>query len=95
MPTAMPGLDTVDMSALGEDMLAHLYFAGDRSALVDIAFVATRSDRSDNTVAFDVRVTNRTDYQLRVPVMLVSAGSLPRFEMKGTTGDFLLRRGWL
>ena len=43
----------------------------DFSALVDIAFVATRSDRSDGTVSFDVQVTNRTDYDLRVPLLLV------------------------
>ncbi|MBN8491307.1 MAG: tandem-95 repeat protein, partial [Burkholderiales bacterium] len=57
--------------ALGTDHQFAFTAVQDFSALVDIAFVATRSDRSDNTVAFDVRVTNRTDYQLRVPVMLV------------------------
>lgn len=34
---ALPAIDSVDMSELGEDMLAHSYFAGDSSALVDLA----------------------------------------------------------
>lgn len=33
---AAPDLDSVDMSELGEDMLAHGYFADDRSALADL-----------------------------------------------------------
>ena len=33
---AVPVLDSIDMSALGEDMLAHAYFADDSSALVDL-----------------------------------------------------------
>jgi esterase/lipase superfamily enzyme len=39
---AAPGIDSVDMSALGEDMLAHGYFAGDRSALVDLVSLIWR-----------------------------------------------------
>ncbi|MEO1067360.1 MAG: alpha/beta hydrolase [Pseudomonadota bacterium] len=31
-----PVVDSIDMSELGEDMLAHSYFAGDASALVDL-----------------------------------------------------------
>lgn len=33
---ALPAIDSVDMSELGEDMLAHSYFASDSSALVDL-----------------------------------------------------------
>ena len=36
-------VDSVDMSALGEDMLAHGYFADDRSALVDLASLFWRN----------------------------------------------------
>lgn len=37
------GIDSVDMSELGEDMLAHGYFAGDRSALVDLVSLIWRN----------------------------------------------------
>src|SRR5205823_3391781 len=43
----------------------------DFSPLVDVTFVATRSDRATGTVSFDVQVTNRTAYDLRVPLLLV------------------------
>ncbi|MDP3958977.1 MAG: alpha/beta hydrolase [Pseudorhodobacter sp.] len=33
---ALPTIDSVDMSELGDDMLAHSYFASDSSALVDL-----------------------------------------------------------
>ncbi len=36
-------VDSVDVSALGEDMLAHGYFADDRSALVDLATLFWRN----------------------------------------------------
>ena len=36
-------VDSVDMSALGDDMLAHGYFADDRSALVDLASLFWRN----------------------------------------------------
>lgn len=38
-----PHLDTIDMSKLGEDMLAHSYFANDSSALVDIMALLWRN----------------------------------------------------
>lgn len=38
-----PHFDTVDMSDLGEDMLAHSYFANDSSALVDIMALVWRN----------------------------------------------------
>ncbi|MEP1352394.1 MAG: alpha/beta hydrolase [Tateyamaria sp.] len=38
-----PHFDTVDMSALGEDMLAHSYFANDGSALADIMALLWRN----------------------------------------------------
>ena len=37
------GIDSVDMSELGEDMLAHGYFADDRSALVDLVSLIWRN----------------------------------------------------
>lgn len=37
------GIDSVDMSELGEDMLAHGYFAADRSALVDLVSLIWRN----------------------------------------------------
>lgn len=40
---ASPILDSVDMSALGEDMLAHSYFAADSSALVDVVSLFWRN----------------------------------------------------
>ncbi len=40
---AAAGIDSVDMSELGEDMLAHGYFAGDRSALVDLVSLIWRN----------------------------------------------------
>lgn len=40
---AVEGLDTVDMSLLGADMLAHGYFADDRSALADLVAVIWRN----------------------------------------------------
>lgn len=39
---AVEGLDTVDMSLLGADMLAHGYFADDRSALADLVAILWR-----------------------------------------------------
>ncbi|MBX9639797.1 MAG: putative Ig domain-containing protein, partial [Mycobacteriaceae bacterium] len=56
---------------LGADYVFSFTAVQDFSSLVDISFVATRSDRATGTVAFDVKVTNRTDYELRIPVMLV------------------------
>ena len=41
------GVDRVDMSALGEDMLAHGYFAEDASALVDLATLFWRNAAPD------------------------------------------------
>lgn len=38
-----PDIDSVDMSELGEDMLAHGYFADDSSALVDLASLFWRN----------------------------------------------------
>jgi esterase/lipase superfamily enzyme len=38
-----PHFDTVDMSSLGEDMLAHSYFANDSSALADIMALLWRN----------------------------------------------------
>jgi len=55
---------------LGSDYVFSFTAVQDFSNLVDIAFVGTRSDRATGTVSFDVTVTNRTDYELRVPVML-------------------------
>lgn len=43
----------------------------DFSSLVRLDFVATRSDRADGTLSFDVRVTNIADYNLQTPLMLV------------------------
>lgn len=40
---AAPEIDSIDMSELGEDMLAHGYFAGDRSALVDLVALIWRN----------------------------------------------------
>jgi esterase/lipase superfamily enzyme len=40
---ADPDIDSVDMSELGEDMLAHGYFAEDSSALVDLATIFWRN----------------------------------------------------
>lgn len=40
---ALGQVDSVDMSALGEDMLAHGYFADDSSALVDLATIFWRN----------------------------------------------------
>ncbi|WP_454610637.1 alpha/beta fold hydrolase [Labrenzia sp. MBR-25] len=40
--------DTIDMSALGEDMLAHTYFANDSSALADIMSLIWLNARPDN-----------------------------------------------
>ncbi|MEM1152284.1 MAG: alpha/beta hydrolase [Pseudomonadota bacterium] len=41
------GLDAIDMSGLGEDMLAHSYFAQDSSALVDLSTLFWRSVNPD------------------------------------------------
>jgi len=43
----------------------------DFSALVDVSYVATRSNRADGTLSFDVRVTNTAQYALRLPLLLV------------------------
>ncbi len=40
---AVPVLDSIDMSTLGEDMLRHGYFADDQSALVDLASLFWRN----------------------------------------------------
>lgn len=40
-------VDSIDMSALGDDMLAHGYFADDRSALVDLASLFWRNSAPD------------------------------------------------
>jgi esterase/lipase superfamily enzyme len=45
---AETNFDTVDMSNLGEDMLAHSYFANDSSALVDIASLIWRNSSPGN-----------------------------------------------
>ncbi|MEM9855250.1 MAG: alpha/beta hydrolase [Pseudomonadota bacterium] len=41
------GLDAIDMSSLGEDMLAHSYFADDASALVDLSTLFWRGVAPD------------------------------------------------
>ncbi len=40
---AVAGIDSLDMTALGDDMLAHGYFANDRSALADLAALFWRN----------------------------------------------------
>lgn len=45
--------DTVDMSNLGEDMLAHSYFANDSSALVDIVSLLWRNPAPENRCGID------------------------------------------
>ena len=41
-------IDTIDMSSLGEDMLAHSYVANDRSALLDISMLFWRNTDPQN-----------------------------------------------
>ena len=60
----------------------------DFSPLVDVKFVATRSDRATGTVSFDVQVTNVTAYDLRVPLLLVLD---PSRYFQGTAIDAPLR----
>jgi hypothetical protein len=60
----------------------------DFSPLVDVTFVATRSDRATGTVSFDVQVTNVTAYDLRVPLLLVLD---PSRYFQGTAIDAPLR----
>ena len=43
----------------------------DFSALVDLEFTNTRSDRANDTVSFDIALTNKTDYDLSLPLNLV------------------------
>lgn len=43
----MPAIDTIDMSDLGEDMLAHSYVANDQSAILDIATLFWRNPGPD------------------------------------------------
>jgi esterase/lipase superfamily enzyme len=48
-----PGLDSIDMSALGEDMLRHSYFASTASALTDIAWLFWRNAPPDRRCGMD------------------------------------------
>jgi hypothetical protein len=43
----------------------------DFSELVDLEFTNTRSDRTNETISFDVSLTNQTDYDLSLPLNLV------------------------
>jgi len=52
MPSAQ-SVDSADMSGLGEDMLAHGYFADDRSALVDLAALFWRNLAPDRRCGLD------------------------------------------
>ncbi|MBI3350329.1 MAG: putative Ig domain-containing protein, partial [Burkholderiales bacterium] len=62
-------------SAVGLEMAAPYTVAftavSDFSTLLDIQFVATRSDRATGTLSFDVKVTNKSGYDLKVPLLLV------------------------
>ncbi|MEM9272984.1 MAG: CARDB domain-containing protein, partial [Cyanobacteria bacterium P01_F01_bin.143] len=43
----------------------------DFSAFVDLEFTNTRSDRANQTVSFDVSLTNRADYDFLLPIALL------------------------
>ncbi len=48
-----PGLDSIDMSALGEDMLHHSYYASTTSALTDISWLFWRNSPPDQRCGMD------------------------------------------
>jgi subtilase family serine protease len=59
----------------------------DFSAVLDIVFDSTRSNRADGTVSFDVRVTNRSVYDLKLPFLLALDPRVDRAAYPaGTTG---------
>jgi YD repeat-containing protein len=60
-----------DGLALRADFVSDFVGVQDFSSLVRLDFLATRSDRADGTLSFDVRVTNITDYELQTPLLLI------------------------
>jgi subtilase family serine protease len=69
--TLDPRLQSVDRLPLKAAYSSTFIGVQDFSALVSLEFVATRSDRSDGSLSFDVRVTNITDYNLQTPLVLL------------------------
>ena len=64
-------LENTDGIALTEDYIVDFTAVSDFSPYVDLEFTNTRSDRFNNTISFDVSVTNKTDYELSIPISLL------------------------
>ena len=80
---------------LESDYIVDFTAVSDFSSLVDLEFTNTRSDRGNQTLSFDVNLTNRTDYDLVLPLMLLiepanSNTGIPQNSIKDESGAYLL-----
>ncbi|MHB8956711.1 MAG: putative Ig domain-containing protein [Pirellulaceae bacterium] len=66
-----PAIASADGLKLAETYAATFLAVSDFSTLVDVEFSHARSNRAEQTVSYDVKVTNTGDYDLLLPVLLV------------------------
>jgi subtilase family serine protease len=64
-------LKSTEGISLGEDYQVDFTAVSDFSPYVDLEFTNTRSDRSNQTISFDVSLTNEADYDVLLPVNLL------------------------
>lgn len=91
-------IESAESLPLETDFTSHFTAISDFSSIVRLEFFNSRSDRANGTVAYDVRVTNISTNDLRVPLTLVLdpvsffAGQ-PIGALPGNNGLFLLDIG--
>ncbi|MCC6008545.1 MAG: putative Ig domain-containing protein [Rhodobacteraceae bacterium] len=86
-----PALLSAYRVPLGEEVTHGFEIAADLSALIDIEILNTRFDRASGLVSYDVRVTNVSERELRLPFLLAlggeaTGGRLP-LDIDGVSGD--------
>ena len=62
---------SADGLAMGADHAVSFTAIRDTLAFVDLDFTNVRSDRSDETVSYDVTITNTGDFDLLIPLLLI------------------------
>jgi esterase/lipase superfamily enzyme len=87
-----PGLDSIDMSALGEDMLHHSYFASTASALTDISWLFWRNSPPDQRCGMDEKDRPAGRTWLFNPVRCDGAAMLSAVTLLKSEGTAALAR---
>ena len=66
-----PNLKNIEGLFLEEAYQIDFTAVSDFSAFVDLEFTNTRSDRANQTISFDVSLTNQADYDFLLPITLL------------------------